>query len=188
MKLSFQDDRPEEQNTFMFETTRKVMVEEAIAERLIADDDLAGVTEVMPLFFGLASEVRCDLYRYHDRIHQKLQPPIIQNCFCYCFGKGAESAYLWNESVDGKIEFSYLPDDAIAGRVGARVSEDFSMVITAAMIPTQNVFCGFQDEFLIKPQYHTQQGGRWLADWIACGLYWSSAIGLDFGMNELGFR
>lgn len=171
----------------MLEATRKVMVREAIAQTLIGDDDLAMVPEVMPLFVRLADAVRRDLYSHHDRIDKQLQPPIMQKCFCYCFGKGAESAYLWNQSADGKIEFSYLPEDAIAGRIGACVSEDFSMVITAAMIPTQNVFCAFQNEFLLKPQYQAAQGGRWLADWIACGLYWSSAIGLDYGMNQLGF-
>lgn len=156
MKLSFQDDRPGEQNSFMFETTRKVMVKAAITQQLMGDDELAMVPKVMPLFFKLADEVRRDLYRYHDRIDKNLQGPIIQNCFCYCFGKGAESAYLRNESANGNIDFSYLPDDAIAGRVGARVSEDFSMVITAAMIPAQNVFCGFQNEIMLKRQYDTQ--------------------------------
>ena len=188
MQLSFQDARDPRQNSEMFEATRRVMVQEAISEGLIQDEDLAMVPEVMPLFFKLAGELRDDLYHHHSKIKKQIQLPLLQNCFCYCFAKGAESAYLWNKSSDGKIEFSYLPDDAIAGRAGAQVSDEFSMFITVGMQGCANVFCGFQDDILKNPQYKAQAGGRWLADFLACGLYWSAAIGLDFGMNRLGFQ
>lgn len=187
MKLSFQVQRDPAQNSAMLEATRRVMVQTAVSDGLIGDEDLAMVPEVMPLFSRLAGELRDDLYRHHSEIKKQIQLPIVQNCFCYSFAKGSESAYLWNESADGKIDYSYLPDDAIAGRAGARVSDEFSLFITAGMQGAANLFCGFQNDILLNPKYNAQAGGRWLADFFACGIYWSAAIGLDFGMNRLGF-
>lgn len=187
MQLPFQDVREPEQNAAMFEITRRAMVQAAIQERLILDEDLAMIPEVIPRLVKLAGEVRDDLYHHHSAIREQIQLPVVQNCFCYCFAKGAESAFLWNQSADGNIEFSYLPSDAIEGRAGARVSNEFSALITMGMTGASNVFCGFQNGILMNPHLNLQAGGRWLADFFACGLYWSASIGLDFGMNRLGF-
>lgn len=159
MQLSFQEKRDPDQNSAMFETTRRVMVQAAITDGLIGDENLAMVPEVMPLFFRLAGELRDDIYHHHSQIQKQIQLSIVQNCFCYNFAKGAESAYLWNQSSDGMIEFSCRPADAIAGRTGAQVSNEFSLFITAGMQGAANVFCGFQNEILLNPKHNAQAGG-----------------------------
>jgi hypothetical protein len=188
MKLSFQADRPGEQNSIMFNSAREIMLQAAIIERVISDDDLAMVPEVMPLFFRLAGEVRNDMFDYlKGKGDSQLIFPVMQNCFYYCFGKGAESAYLWNKSADGKVEYLYSPNDAIAGRVGVECSEDFRLRIEGAKLGATNTSCRFGNEVFSTPnKYPTLNDKRCFADWAGCGLYWCAAIGLDFGMNQLG--
>ena len=78
------------------------MVRGAIAEGLIGDEDFATVPEVTPFFSRLAGELRDDLYHYHSQIKKQIQLPIVQNCFCYSFAKGVESAYLWKRAQMAK--------------------------------------------------------------------------------------
>jgi hypothetical protein len=187
MQLSFQDNRPSEENELMFHAVRDVIIPSAIHEKIIIDNDLSFVPEVMPLFFDLAGNVRDDIYIYHKSIQKNLQFPIIQNCFCYCFSKGMESAFLWNESKDGRINFNYCQSDAIKGISGAQVTEKFSKTITVGMVMIQNVFCDFQDNVLLDKEVGFSRGPRWAADVIACGLYFASAVGLDCGLDKIGY-
>jgi hypothetical protein len=185
--IPFLDDRPEQQNQTILALSRMVIVQSAVAEKLIEDDDLAMIPECMPILMRLAGQLRDDLYSHHSGKPGGLKFPIIQNCFGYAFAKGAESAYLWNESSDGRFEFNYSPEDAIEGRAGTEVDQNFANVISVGMITAANVFCDFQDKFLAdKDLDFAATGGRWLADGIACGLFWASQIGIDFGMAKLG--
>lgn len=189
MKLSFQADRDPEINSRMFAITRDVMVKAAIKEGILADDDLAEVPEVMPYFFKLAGALRDDIYEVHNKMKKPLQFPIIQNCFCYSFGKGAESAFLWKVSSDGKITFNYAPDAAINGlpTPDDSISDEFVEIIGYGMDLMPNVFVDFQNKVLINKKKGFADGGRLTADVISCGLYWSAAIGLDYCMNKLGY-
>lgn len=188
MKLSFQADRDPEENSRMFLLARQTLVQGAVKERLIGDDDLAQAVEVAPFLFKLAGQLRDDLYDYHVQIDKQLQFPIIRSCLCYSFAKGAEIAYLWHHSLHGKIEFTYDPDDALAGRAGARVTDEFAGQISLGMLLMENVFCDFQDALVAARKEPRAAGNRWLADFIACGIYSSGEIGMDFGMNLLGYR
>lgn len=67
------------------------------------------------------------------------------------------------------------------------MSDEFAGFITIGMQDAANVFCDFQDQILKNPKLMAQGGGRLLADYIACGMYWSAALGLDAGMGRLGF-
>ncbi len=187
MTLPFLADRPKEDNTFILGITNMVILTSAVKEGLIKDDDLAHVPEVMMLLMNLAGELRDDLYKYHKDTNQSLKFPNIQKFFSYAFAKGAESAYLWNESSDGKITFSYHPDDAISGKAGAQVSTEFEAVITNGMLISGDVFCDFQDKVLMDKDYIFTENGRWIADAIASGFFWLSCVGMDYGMNYLGF-
>jgi hypothetical protein len=188
MKLSFQDDRDPELNSKMFHLSGRVLVRGAVAARMIVDEDLAQAAEVMPFLFKLAGELRDDLYEHHRHIQKGLQFPLIQSCFCYAFAKGAELAFPWHHSARGKVQFTYDPADALAGRAGADVTQEFADTISAGMLTMGDVFCDFQDEILTNPATGCGTGGRWTADFIACGLYWSGAIGIDYGLGHLGLR
>ncbi len=184
--MKFLEDRPNDVNQSLLAITRKIIVDSAIEMRLIQDDDLAFIPEVLPLMDKLAGESRDDIYNYHNKIKKSLQFPIIQRFFCYNFAKGVESAYLWHQSSSGQISFNYSLDDAIAGRVGAQVSPLFQEAINKGIYFMEDVFCDFQDKLLINPKYGFTNGGRWLADGIACGLFWASNVGVDYGMAKLG--
>ena len=190
MQLSFQAERDPKVNSFMFAITGKAMIQSSVREGLIVDDDLAQVPEVMPLFFKLAGELRDDIYAHHNRINKPLQFPVFRDCFCYCCAKGAESAALWDASPDGKITFNYDPAAAISGTPTPddRMSDDFVLYIGSAMEKMANVFVDFQNDVWLNNEYGFAGRGRLTADVVACGLYWAAAIGLDCGMNRLGFR
>lgn len=189
MKLSFQADRDPKVNSLMFSVTGEVMMRSSIHEGLIVDDDLAQVPEVMPYFFRLAGQLRDDIYEHHKKIGKSLQFPIFRDCFCYSCAKGAESAFLWNASPDGKISLNYDPDAAITGTPtpDERISDDFVLQIGLGMEMMANVFVDFQNDVWLNPKHGFTDGGRLTADVAACGLYWAAAIGLDYGMNRLGF-
>ena len=186
--LPFLDqDRDPNMNNMLFAISQASIVRSAVNEKLVVDDDLAMIPETMPILVRLAGTLRDDFYKYQASRMAGLSFEIMNNCFRYCFGKGAESAYAWNESPKGKIEFTYDVDDAIEGNVGAFVSEDFSIKITLGLEKSYNVFCDFQNEVLASKDLNFHQGGRWLADGIAMGFFISTKIGVDFGMKELGF-
>jgi hypothetical protein len=185
--IPFLDDRPEQQNQTIFTLSRMVIVQSAVEERLIEDDNLTMIPESIPILMRLAGQLRDDLYSYHSGMPGGLKFPVIQNCFGYAFAKGAESAYLWNESSDGWFEFNYSPEDAVEGRAGAFVDQDFANLISVGMITAANVFCDFQDKFLTDKDLNFADGGSWLADGIACGFFWASHIGIDFGMAKVGY-
>ncbi len=190
MKLSFQAERDPKINSLMFEKSGNVMVLSSVMEGIIVDDDLAQVPEVMPFFFKLAGELRDDVYRHHGEMKKPIQFPIISNCFCYCFAKGAEAAFLWKASPNGKIAFSYDPEGAIAGNSGPdpALSDEFVTDVGFSMDLVANVFVDFQNDVWVNPKYGFTDDARLSADVMACGLYWAAAIGLDFGMNRLGFK
>jgi len=186
-KMSFLADRAEKENTFISMTCRAEVVRSAIAERIILDDDLAMVPETIGVLSSMVGVLRDDLYKHHGVIQKQLQPPLIASCFAYAFAKGAEAAYTWNASPTGKVDFTYLFGDAIAGRAGAKVSPQFAGFITEGMQGAYNVFVDFQNNVMANPKYDFAQGGRLLADGIAAGFFWASQVGVDFGMNRLGF-
>jgi len=188
MGMAFLDDRDEDQNAFLLGLSRTEIVRSAVAAKVIIDDDLAMVPEVVPVLARLAGSLRDDIYEHHNRIQKPLQFPLIATCFSYSFAKGAEAAFLWNESPDGRIEFSYLFEDALRGAAGADVTDHFTTVITKGMDLSYSVFVDFQDHILVDPRFGLAMGGRFLADMIACGFFWSSQIGLDYGMHHLGFE
>jgi hypothetical protein len=190
MQLSFQAERDPKINSFMFSVTGQVMVHSSVREGLIVDNDLAQVPEVMPYFFKMAGQLRDDIYEHHRKINKPLQFPIFSDCFCYCCAKGAESAFLWNASDNGEIVFNYDTTAAISGMPTPDddISDEFVVHIGSAMEMMANVFVDFQNEVWLSPKYDFAGKGRLTADVVACGLYWSSAIGLDFGMNLLGLR
>lgn len=189
MRLSFQGDRDPKINSFMHSITGEVMVQSSIREGLIADDDLAQVPEVMPFFFRLAGQLRDDIYEHHKQFNKPLQFPVFRDCFCYCCAKGAEAAYLWHQSSDGKITFNYDPDAAMSGMPvpDKRISNEFVIHVGMAMEMMANVFVDFQNKVWLNKKYGFSGAGRLTADVIACGLFWASSIGLDYGMNRLGF-
>ena len=190
MKLSFQADRDPDVNSRMFALTGKVMTTSSVSEGLIADDDLAQVTEVMPLLFRLGGVLRDDIYAHHASTKQALQFPVLRDCFCYAFAKGAECAFLWNQSPDGRFTMSYDGEAAIAGTASAdeALSQEFTEHVGDGMGVMGDVFVDFQNELLVNPRAGFMDGGRVTADLIACGLYWAAAIGLDYGMSKIGFR
>ena len=190
MQLSFQAERDPKVNSFMFGVTGRVMVHSSVHEGLIANDALTQVPEVMVLFFKLAGELRDDIYAYHKQINKPLQFPVFRNCFCYCCAKGAESAALWNTSAAGKFTFNYDPVAAISGMPTPddRISDEFARSIEFAMAKMADVFVDFQNDVWLNKKYEFADAGRLTADLVACGLYWAAAIGLDFGMKQLGFR
>ncbi len=185
MKMSFLTDRPGKENTIISMTCRAEVVRSAIAEGIILDDDLAMVPETIGVLAQMVGVLRDDLYKHHAAIQKPLQPPLIANCFSYGFAKGAEAAYSWNGSPKGKVDINYLFADAIAGRAGAQVSQQFADLITLGMTDTHNVFVDFQNNVLKNPKFN--DGGRLMADVIASGFFWATQVGLDYGMNKLGF-
>ena len=54
--MKFLDDRPKDVNQSLLAISRKVVLDSAIEQRLIADDDLAFIPEVLPLLVNLAGE------------------------------------------------------------------------------------------------------------------------------------
>jgi len=187
MPLPFLDPKNEEQNKFVLAITRGEIVRSAITHGLILDDDLAMVPEVMPIHLRLVGTLRDDLYRHHTQINKGLQFPLIANCFGYSFAKGAETAALWHASPSGKFDFIYRFDDAIHGIAGADVSQEFAAFITTGMLSAYDVFVDFQNKILAEPSLGLHRGDRSTADAIACGFFWASQVGLDAGMNRLGF-
>ena len=184
--MKFLDDRPKDVNQSLLAISREVIVASAIEQRLIADDDLAFIPEVLPLLVNLAGESRDDIYNYHNKIQKSLQFSIIRQFFCYNFAKGVESVYLWNQSPSGKISFNYSSEDVVAGRVGAQISPEFQEAINRGIYFMEDVFCDYQDKILGNAEYGFTKGGRWLADGIACGLFWASSVGVDYGMAKIG--
>jgi hypothetical protein len=186
--LPFLDqDRDPNMNKMLFAISQASIVRSAVNGKLIVDNDLAMIPEAMPILVRLAGTLRDDFYKYHTSRRTALSFEIMNNCFRYCFGKGAESAYAWNENSKGKFEFTYDVADALEGNVGASVSEDFALKITIGLERAYNVFCDFQNEVLASKELHFDEGGRWLADGIAMGFFIATQIGVDFGMKELGF-
>lgn len=188
MKLSFQDDRPAEENQFMFAISSMTINQSALQEGIIEDFDLAMVPEVMPVLFKFIGTFRDDIYRHTNESGTSMTMPLLQKCFCYAFAKGAECASLWHQSPSGFFEFNYSLDDAIAGRCGVAVPEPLSETISNGIYAFENVYCDFQDKVLMDKSSGMERGGRWVADIIACGLYSSAAVGLDFGLNIIGFK
>lgn len=187
MGLPFLDPKNDDQNKFLLAVSRAEIVRSAIGAKLILDDDLAMVPEVIPILANMVGALRDDLYEHHNQIQKSLQFPLIANCFGYSFAKGAESAVLWHESPAGNVAFNYRFDDAIRGIAGAEVSPEFATFITHGMQSAYDVFVDFQNNILANPKLGLGQGGRVTADAIACGLFWASQVGLDAGMNRLGF-
>lgn len=134
--------------------------------------------------------MRDDIYEHHRKIAKPLQFPIFRDCFCYCCAKGAEAAFLWNESADGRIAIDYDSDAAISGTPtpSEGISDEFVLHVGSAMEMMANVFVDFQNDVWLNSMHGFADGGRMTADVVACGLYWSTAIGLDYGMNRLGFE
>lgn len=188
MQLPFFASQNAEENKKIFAITNMIIVKSAVESGLIADADLATVPEVFPKMVALPGLLRDDLYLHHQKLRKQLQMPIIQNCFCYAFAKGAEFAYLWNESAEGEFEYNYAKKDALAGRAGAQVSEEFVGHITCGMFLMADVFCDFQDKVLINTKLGFATEGRVFADVIASGFFSSICVGLDYGMNRLGFK
>jgi hypothetical protein len=85
------------------------------------------------------------------------------------------------------VAFTYRREDALEGRCGLELKEQAVADITRGMQASYNVFCDFQNKFITNPAFGFGQGGRWLADAIACGFFWSTQVGLDYGMNLLGY-
>ena len=185
MKMSFLANRPEKDNALISMTCRAEVVRSAVAEGLIGDDDLAMVPETIGVLSQMVGVLRDDMYKHHGALRKPLQPPLIANCFTYSFGKGAEAAYSWNANPKGKVEFNYLFPDAISGRVGAQVSQDFANLITLGINDAYNVFVDFQNNVMKDPKIN--DGGRLMADVIASGFFWATQVGVDYGMNKLGF-
>jgi len=52
----------------------------------------------------------------------------------------------------------------------------------------ENVFCDFQNDYIVNPENGFADSGRYLADAVACGLFWASQIGIDYGLAHLGLK
>lgn len=188
MKFPFQADRSDDENKMMLAMTHMVTVNSAVQEGIILDDDLAMIPEVIPHVVYLAGIVRDDIYRYHSTKKINIKFPIIRNCFGYCFGKGFEFALLWHESPSGKIEFSHDSEKALTGKIRPDFPENLSAALISGTLKMEDVFCDFQDKVLADENFGAQRDDRWVADLIACGLYSSTMIGIDYGMNAIGFK
>lgn len=189
-KLSFQAEREPGANSGMFFKTRELIVSSGVSESAILDSDLAWVPEVYLLFFEMAAELRDHLYKYHQQIDKSLQFPIIQNCFSYCYTKGAEMAFVWYRNPPRQIPLLLNPVHALNNTFELRqcVGADDVELISTQIVNIQNVFVDFQNKMLMTSFRENQSDTRYMADLIACGLFWAAAIGLDFGMNLLGMR
>jgi hypothetical protein len=185
--FTFLDERADDENMMLLGISRAAIVHGAVNAGLIVDDDLAMVPEIGPMHISVASSLRDDLYKHHSEIKKQIQFPLVQNCCCYAFAKGAESAYLWHSSPKGQVRFAYSKADALRGAAGADVPDDFAKHITAGMNLGAEVFCDFQDRVLLDPNLGFAQGGRWLADCFACAFFWFTQVGVDFGMAKLGY-
>jgi len=178
--------RDKKVNETLLFISRQAVVDGAVNEQVIADNDLAMIPEAVSILVRLAGASRDDIYKYTPETG--IQFPMIQNVFCYNFAKGVESAYLWNLSSGGKFSLNYNPEDAVRGLVGAEVSTEFQGHINDTIPLMSEVFCDFQDQVITNPKYNFTDSGRWLADGIACGLFWASQVGIDYGMEKLGFK
>ncbi len=185
--LPFQHNRSEEENSEMRRFVGTAVISGAEIEGLIAESALISVPEVLPLIIKLGGDLRDDIYRSHKSCNVPLQLHIIRNCFCYAFAKGAEMAFLWNLSGDGKIEFSYNYPEAVLGRAGARVSDKYSEFTSRGMISMAVVFDHFKEKVLLDPDNGLPRGEDWAEDLMACGFYWAAIIGLHAGMKKMGF-
>lgn len=56
--MKFLEERPKDVNQSLLAISRKVIVDGAIEQRLIQDDDLAFIPEVLPLLVNLAMKLR----------------------------------------------------------------------------------------------------------------------------------
>jgi len=189
MKRSFKflDKRPEQENQLIMAISQITIIEGSVQSGLIKDDDLAMIPEAMGKLVELSGKLRDDLYRYHERINKELQFPIIRNQFSYAFAKGVESAYLWSISKGGYFEFNYDSEDSLNASAGAQVNEAFATEISIGIDIVQDVFVDFQGA-LIDEKYGFFKDGRVLADAIAAGYFWASQVGVDYGMNLLGYN
>lgn len=179
--------RSDDEHKVFLGISRAVIVESAVSEKLIVDDDLAFVPELLPILIKMSGELRDDLYRFHQISGTQIQFPLVQRCCCYAFAKGAESAFHWHKSSNGKVTLSYSGEGALSGAAGADVSEEFATAITGGMQIAGDVFCDFQNKVICDKSLGLNQGGRLLADVIAMGFIWFSQVGLDFGMQQLGY-
>lgn len=179
-------DWPEERRKILVSGSRHVIVHSAVREKVIRDDDLAMLPQLVGTHARLAGMIRNDIYEHHDATGKQLQFPVIASCFGYAFSKGAEAAHLWQASPTGHIDYNYVKQDALAGRCGLELPDAAVGAITRGMQMSYNVFCDFQNNFLVDPRFGFAAGGRWLADAIGCGLFWATQVGVDFGMDMLG--
>lgn len=188
--LPFLGEHSDDMNKTLVFLSRVIVVESAVKVGLIEDNDLANVPETIPILTKLVEELRDDYY--HDvrslSPNGQLSFQVMQKCFCYCFAKGAEAAYQWDVNPPGKLTISYSKDDALEGRAGANVPQEFANIITTGMISAEDVFCELQDNYLVNPDLGLLRGGRLLADGIACGFFWAAMVGLDYGMNARGYK
>lgn len=185
--MNFLDNtRGKGENEFLLFTSRAVIVRSALNEGLIEDDDLAFIPETLPLLADLAGASRDDFYKKSQSTG--FQFPMLQKFFCYNFAKGVESAYKWEKNPPGDISFSYDVKDAMNGLVGAQVSETFQSYINLGIVKMENVFCDFQNDYIVNPENGFANSGRYLADAVACGLFWASQIGIDYGLAQLRLK
>lgn len=180
------NDRGRKANDVLLSTSREIIVKSALVEGLIEDDDLAFIPETLPLLADLAGVSRDDFYK--NSPPTGFQFPMLQRFFCYNFAKGVESAYLWDKNPPGEISFSYDVNDAMNGLVAAQVSDKFQTYINLGIMRMENVFCDFQNDYIVNPKNRFANSGRYLADAVACGLFWASQIGIDYGLAHLGLK
>ena len=74
------------------------------------------------------------------------------------------------------------------GLVAAQVSDKFQTYINLGIMRMENVFCDFQNDYIVNPKNGFANNGRYLADAVACGLFWASQIGIDYGLAHLGLK
>lgn len=186
--MEFLDNWDDADRKLLLGYAKMVITQSAVNEGVILDDDLAYVNKPYFVFSRIAGAARDDIYRITAASgNTGIHFPLVRQFFIYMFAKGVEGAYKWHLSGTDDIDLAYDPDAAKKGIIGLDVTSALSEVINLKIPLMENVFCDFQDYFLNREEFGFNQGGRWLADALASGLFWSAAVGMDTGMNELGY-
>jgi len=187
LSLPFQADRDDLDNLEMFFSYRKTIMSSCLEYRTIEDDVLSMVPEVYKVFIDIVGQVRDDYYAYHHQRQISLQMPLLRNCFTYMYAKGFEMAYVWHVNPPSILPLNYSADKALNGKIEFRdcVAKDELPGMDLRVELMKEVFVDFQD-MLQSHKLESSQDYRWVADAMACGLFWAAVMGLDKGMNSLG--
>ncbi len=161
---------------------KEVLVRSAIECGLLEDDNPNFIPETLGVLKSIADAATETIFE--NPAANGLSIQIIQKSFNYAFIKGIESFFLWQDSADGNVPFSFSENDLFNGYEGALISQNSADFINGAMGLCNDMFRAFQ-EWLKANQDLFQGEFINLYEELNEALNWSSRIGLSFTVSKL---